>query len=258
MTGLTLGGGIGLLGRTFGLTCDSVKSITLMTADGSVITASEDHHSDLFWALRGGGSGSYGIVLGFTFKMYYIPNATFYELIWEWDTKKIIPVMETWQEWVKTLPDSISQRAWDPPSQYDLRQPENTPPLVIRVFGLKVGPEPFTEWERAFARLKPQKVNIFETSYIDTVKYWATEPDLPFNKAKSRILMQPISIKVMEEVVNFFEKIEPANFLVYFNFEALGGKFSQGNTSFFPRQAFGWWFQAYYWQKRSKQIPFSL
>lgn len=255
VTGLTLGGGIGLLGHTFGLTCDSVKSITIMTADGSVITASEDHYSDLFWALRGGGSGSYGIVLGFTFKMYYIPVATFYELIWEWDTKQIIPIMESWQEWIKTLPDSISSVLGVRHPNTICAHPENTPPLVIRVYGLKVGPEPFTEWERPFARLKPQIVNIHETSYIDTVKFWATEPDLPFNKAKSRILMQPVTRKVMEEVVNLFERIEPASFLVYFNFEALRGKFAEGNSSFFPRQAFAWWFQAYYWQREEQTEP---
>src|SRR4249919_624679 len=51
--GLTLGGGIGHLSRTFGLTIDSLLSAELVLADGRVVTASADEHPDLFWAIRG-------------------------------------------------------------------------------------------------------------------------------------------------------------------------------------------------------------
>src|SRR5437588_683688 len=64
--------------------------------------------SDLFWALRGAGNGSYGIVLGFTFKMHYVPVVTYYELMWEWDINLVKPIMETWQPWAEDLPDSVT------------------------------------------------------------------------------------------------------------------------------------------------------
>ncbi len=249
--GLTMGGGIGLLVRTFGLTCDSVKSVLLLTAESKIITVSADHHPDLFWALLGGGSGSYGIVLGFTFTMYYIPEVTFYELIWEWDTRKIIPVMEAWQTWVKTLPDNISSVCGLRHPNDICALPHETPPIVIRVFGLKVGSEPFVEWKSAFEGLKP-KVNIFQGTYLDMSKYWVAEPMLPFNKAKSRILMEPVTYEVLKKVTCFFEEVEEEPFLVYFNFESLGGKVPQNETAFFPRDAFGWWFQAYYWARQEQ------
>ena len=63
-----------MLGRTFGLTCDSIKSITFLNKDGDVIEVNRKKYPDLFWALRGAGNGSYGIVLGFTFTMHYIPK----------------------------------------------------------------------------------------------------------------------------------------------------------------------------------------
>ncbi len=257
VTGLTLGGGIGLLARTFGLTCDSVKSITLLTADAEIIEVNASSYPDLFWALLGGGNGSYGIALGFTFQMYYIPQVTFYELIWEWDPQLISPIMHAWQSWVKNLPDNLSSVLGIRHPNHMCAQPSETPPLVIRVFGLKVGAEPFTEWECAFKELRPW-VRTFSGRFVDISKYWALEPALPFNKAKSRILRKPVTENVMKEVTRFFTRLERRNpnYLVYFNFEAFGGVIPQFHTSFFPRHAFGWWFQAYYWgqQKQSPEV----
>lgn len=251
VTGLTLGGGIGLLLRQYGLTCDSVKSIVLLNAEGQVITVSHETYPDLFWALLGGGNGSYGIVIGLTFEMHYIPEVTFYELIWEFETAMIGPVMETWQAWVKTLPSTISSVLGIRHPREMAAVPETTPPLVIRVFGLKVGPEPFTEWKSAFQELHP-KVLIFKGSYLDMSKYWASEPKEHFNKTKSRILMQPVSSDVIKNVTSFFESIEHTPYLIYFNFESFGGKEREGRTAFFPRNAFGWWYQAYFWDLQSQ------
>jgi hypothetical protein len=253
VTGLTLGGGIGLLNRYLGLTCDSVKSITFLTADLEIIEVNEANDPDLFWALRGGGNGSYGIVLGFTFNMHYIPEVTFYELIWEWDYDKIIPIMKAWQLWVNNLPANISSTLGIRHPNFMCSHPEETPPLVIRVFGLKVGPGDFTEWEKAFKDLKPS-VRTIHGRYIDTVKFWSFESDLPFNKLKSRILMKPVTRNVMRGVRKFFINLEKHhdNFLAYFNFEAFGGNLPSFHTAFFPRDAFAWWEQAYYWARETQ------
>ena len=250
VAGLTLGGGIGLIDRSFGLTCDSVKSIILLTANAKIIEVNAEHHPDLFWALRGGGNGSYGIVLGFIFHMHYIPEVTFYELIWEWDSAKISPIFHAWQKWVQTLPNKITSVLGIRHPNDICAEPDNTPPVVIRIFGLKIGSEKFDEWKKAFKDLKPQ-VKLFKGNYLTISKYWASEPKLPFNKAKSRILQKPITKDAIKEITAFFQKLDARNpdYLVYFNFEALGGKISEKHTAFFPRDAFGWWYQAYYWDR---------
>ena len=67
--GVTVGGGFGYLTRKYGWTCDTLRSVEVVTADGVVRTASEAESADLFWALRGGG-GNFGIVTSFEYELY--------------------------------------------------------------------------------------------------------------------------------------------------------------------------------------------
>ena len=85
VAGLTLGGGSGWLERRYGLSCDNLISVDLITADGRQVTASDDENPDLFWALHGGG-GNFGIATSFVFRVHPVgPVVTAGLMLWPGD-----------------------------------------------------------------------------------------------------------------------------------------------------------------------------
>lgn len=76
IAGLTLGGGIGWLGRTYGLSCDNLVSVDIVTADGQLHTANAEENPDLFWAVRGGG-GNFGVVTSFEYQLHQVGPTVF-------------------------------------------------------------------------------------------------------------------------------------------------------------------------------------
>jgi FAD binding domain-containing protein/berberine-like enzyme len=108
VAGLTLGGGVGYLSRRFGLTIDSLLSADVVLADGTFVTASETSHSDLFWALRGGG-GNFGIVTSFTFRCHDIgEHGTIIGGPVLYDIGDTAEVMRWYRELVPSLPEELS------------------------------------------------------------------------------------------------------------------------------------------------------
>ena len=106
--GLTLGGGIGYLSRRFGLTVDNLLAADVVLADGTFVTASESSHSDLFWALRGGG-GNFGIVTSFTFRCHDIgEHGTIIGGPVLYDIADTAEVMRWYRELLPSLPEELS------------------------------------------------------------------------------------------------------------------------------------------------------
>ncbi|WP_020496335.1 FAD-binding oxidoreductase [Sciscionella marina] len=102
ISGLTLGGGVGVLTRKYGLTCDRLRSLRIVTADGTVRTASAEREPDLFWALRGAGGGNLGIVTELTFDTVPAPRLTV--LTMSFPPGSAAKVFDAWQRWLPGAP----------------------------------------------------------------------------------------------------------------------------------------------------------
>lgn len=106
IAGLTLGGGLGILGRRYGLTCDRLLAAEVVLADGRVVECDDRHDADLFWALRGAGSGNFGIVTSLQFRTVPVPTLTSFAL--DWGYAHIARVIEAWQTWAPAAPDELA------------------------------------------------------------------------------------------------------------------------------------------------------
>ncbi|MFJ6793390.1 FAD-binding oxidoreductase [Streptomyces sp. NPDC091268] len=103
IAGLTLGGGLGLLSRAYGTTCDQLTGATAVTPDGTVRELGPDQDPDLFWALRGGGGGNFAVVTEFRFRAHPVAECAFAEL--RWPGADSPAVLRGWQRWLAELPD---------------------------------------------------------------------------------------------------------------------------------------------------------
>ncbi len=105
IAGLTLGGGHGLAARKFGLTCDNLLAAHLVEANGNELDASATANPDLFWALRGGGGGNFGIVTGFTFQIHPVNRVIAFRIVWP--NNFPTASLKKWQSFAQSAPDEL-------------------------------------------------------------------------------------------------------------------------------------------------------
>jgi hypothetical protein len=107
IAGLTLGGGVGIFARAYGLTCDNLESLRIVTANGAVLTATggASQYADLFWACQGGGGGNFGVATSFTFRTRPAPEPVLFSVHWPWP--QAAQVVGAWQSWAPPAPDEL-------------------------------------------------------------------------------------------------------------------------------------------------------
>lgn len=104
MAGVTLGGGFGYFTRLAGLLCDQLQSLTLVDASGRIITVDQQAEPDLFWACKGGGGGSLGIVTDLTYRTLEASHLTYVSAPLIVDATTAAHLLHDWQHWVANLP----------------------------------------------------------------------------------------------------------------------------------------------------------
>ena len=168
IAGLTLGGGLGMLGRSYGLTCDHLQAAEVVLADGRIITCDDQHDAELFWALRGAGAGSFGVVTELVFRPVPAPVVTVFRLAWPFS--HATAVTRAWLGWAGTAPDQITARltlaAGHDPDQ----------PPTAEVLGAVLGhqSDAMGLLEQLTARVPASPGTMLqEMPYRDALRHWA-------------------------------------------------------------------------------------
>jgi FAD binding domain/Berberine and berberine like len=166
IAGLTLGGGLGIMGRRDGLTSDQLLGAEVALADGRIVACDEDHDEDLFWALRGAGGGHFGVATSFTFRTVPAPEATAFDLRWRHATAELV---QAWQAWAPDAPDEIAA------SLLIGAGPDPDEPPTVKVFGAMLGSPADTEAE--LRRFEPSSADLHHGSHREIKRHLAGAGD---------------------------------------------------------------------------------
>ena len=149
--GLTLGGGFGYLTRRFGWTSDNVTAVELVTADGRLVRASEREHSDLFWAVRGGG-GNFGVATGFEYALHPVgPEIVGGAIAWRGeDAEAVLEMYRTLTTGAPPELTCVAALRMAPPAPWLAKEVHGKP--IVALFVCYSGP--VEEGEKLVATLK--------------------------------------------------------------------------------------------------------
>ena len=223
ISGLTLGGGYGHLRRKYGLSCDNLLSVEVVTADGQVLTASESEHADLFWAVRGGG-GNFGVVTSFEYRLHAVgPLVTYLSTMYPFEA--LSEVIPAWRDLMaRAIPElSCNCLCWTVPDDPDFPL-EARGRDVVTVMGVHCGPleegMAFVDPLRNLAEPISDSTAQLPYARVQTLFDWAFPAGEHYHYWKSLYINE-----INEDVIGIFREvfaIRPAKSIL-FDLWAMGG-----------------------------------
>lgn len=233
LVGLTLGGGIGMLSRPFGLTCDNLIEMEMVRASGhkgsELMKANKEHNSDLFWACCGGGGGNFGIVTSLTFKLHAISNVSIFSVSWAWSDFE--NAFQAWQEWAPYTDEHLT-------SQIELKSKEANEIIAQGVF---IGPSTrLKELIRPLTTTGSPKVWIKEVPYIKAVRFFDVPAgNLPaLRKRSGSFIEETLPAKAISKMKRFLANAPNENASIWH--QSLGGavgRIAPNDSAYFYRNA---------------------
>ncbi len=219
VAGMTLGGGIGFLGRSHGLLCDQLDSVTMVTSDGSQVTASATENPDLFWACRGGGGGNFGIVTQLRYRPALIPTRTKIAPFFPFSLKDTARLVHNWQHWTQAQGKDLTSHLL----LYKRRQNE----FVVGLQGDAVldTRQTRSRLQDLFGRQQPIHENYISDAYSEKVrsrrKAWDNNVSPTDFVSRTDYVNSSLSLADIKALLETLNDYAPG--LIKLTFEALGG-----------------------------------
>lgn len=245
ISGITLGAGYGLLSRLWGMTCDQLLELELVTVQGNLIRVNERQYGDLFWACRGGGGGNFGVITSFTFRVQPVETVSRYRMTWDFsDLKKVV---RHWQNWAPHADARLTSLLLLPAmKQGDLR---SNGVFVGLEQELRQLLQPVQEV------IEPKTVEFHTLTWIEAVRLFAGRPIKQEKfKNSSAYVYEPLSdaaLDVLEQ--NLLNPLGSANLAALDSYGGNIGRISPTATAFPHRKAlFVFQYQSY-WQEGGEE-----
>jgi len=192
VAGYSLGGGVGWLGRKYGLQANALTAVELVTADGELRRIDRDNETDLFWALRGGG-GNFGVVTALEFELFAVPELYAGALFFPYERSS--EVLHAWHEYVSAgLPDELTTvgRVVQIPPLPEIPEPIRGKSFAILQAAYLGNQADGAELIRPLAELGPE-LNTFDMVPPSALGSLAMDPDAPLPSASSSRLVSDVS-----------------------------------------------------------------
>lgn len=228
--GISTGGGITAIQRTAGLISDNILAATIVDANGEILQVNENENLDLFWAIRGGGGGNFGIITSYTFRVRPAPfKVGIFQIIWPWEQLK--EVIDAWQRWSPTVDERLG-------TILEVYSKTNG---LLRSQGIFLGPK--TELETLITTLtdagSPIRVFVDEVTLLEAIEFWAPDEPLFDNQYtvwSSAWVEQFLPAEGIEAIQRFLEKAtgSESNFF-FLNSGGAMNRVPSQDTAFFWR-----------------------
>ncbi len=210
IAGLTLGGGFGLLARKHGLTCDSLRALEMVDAEGRTLRADASQHQDLFWACRGGGGGSFGVVTRLELALQPIDEVVVFDLGYTLARAQARAVFHAWQHWAPAARDELT-------SMLVLTRAEQGQ-LALTCKGQFLGGEDDLHAAlRPMLALAPSRRSLRSMPFIDAVHHFSPENghQSTYMKGKSDYVTSHMADEGVDLLFDHLERLPPDEAGIY-------------------------------------------